>query len=116
MERIDRRINTAADLGERRAVSLEEALDALFSINEPLETIAHRINSEKDDSAVLIVARMDKGDDSSARLTALLGNGVNAASALAETMIADPQFKTVIRAACFAVDQYEQQTNKNYDN
>ena len=94
----DREVRNEMDLGGGRTVSLDEAIDALQSINGPAETIAHRVNAERDDTALLVLGQVDKGEGC-ATIRALMGNGKEISFMIARAMKEEPSFKAAIMTA-----------------
>ncbi len=94
----DRVVRSAEDLGEGRTVSLDEAVNALESFNGPIETIAHRANNEHDDTALLVIGQVDKGEGCTT-IRALIGNGLEISFAIARAMKEEPAFRAAVRRA-----------------
>lgn len=90
------------DLEKGRTVSLDEAIDALQSIRDSAETIAHRVKAERDDTALLILGQVGKGEKCTS-LEVEIGNNLEMAAIIALAMKENPRLRVVIEAAVNAV-------------
>ena len=90
------------DLEKGRTVPLDEAIDALRSIKDSAETIAHRVKAEHDDTALLILGQVDMGKKCTC-LEVKIGNNLRMVAMIAHTMKENPRLRAVIEAAVNAV-------------
>jgi hypothetical protein len=99
---INRVIKNAKELGELRAVSLDEAVNALVDINEAAETIAHRANACQDSTALMVLGQIDRGENKIATVRSIIGTTTELSFMICEAMRKVPALKIIIKQTLLA--------------